>query len=650
MERVFDSPASLSIINERDLARATAPSLAEVLRDIPGVQVTDSGQPGLGRIRIRGEESRRTAVLINGQEVTDHYEVGTPLTLNPAMVERVELIRGSGSVLYGSRALSGVVNFITRKGGTEPVQVTLSGGLDGATEGYNNFASVFGNLRGLDYRGAWSKSDHDDRETPAGTMDNSAYDNKSFYFYAGKTFGDHRFEYTWEDYESSSDIYVEEEVRTTPPLTDFYLEAPRRDREKHGFFYQWEADTNWLRELTTNAFTQASKRHFYTYTELRSDTIGYDRDIDNFSDLDSDGALVQLDFQPLGGHNLIAGLQYLRDEVDQERHVDTVYVVPPLPPGTEVIRDQAHVETWAWFVQDRWEIGDALALTGGLRQYRVEGKLEDSNRESLSPGKLDEDDELIGALGLVWAVADNLHLRANVAQGYVYPSLTQLATGAYAGSRFVNPDPALDPETSISYELGLRLQRGALVLDAAAFYTESDDYIHHLPCEPEQGCPGSRDRYYTNIGESLARGVEIYTGWDWQAAGLEPYASLTWMERRNDYSDFSTWKTGVPALAGRTGVRWQGVFAGQVKAWSDFYLRGESDSKLKEPGTVRSVLEDKDEWVTVNLAAGIDFGDRQQYQLALDLNNLTDKEYIPSTENLYGAERSAAIKLTLNWQ
>ena len=51
------------------------------------------------------------------------------------MVERVEVLRGSGAVLYGSRALSGVVNFITRKGGTEPLQVTVSGGYDGSTDG-----------------------------------------------------------------------------------------------------------------------------------------------------------------------------------------------------------------------------------------------------------------------------------------------------------------------------------------------------------------------------------------------------------------------------------------------------------------------------------------------------------------------------------
>ena len=205
-QRIFDSPASLSVIDETELARATVPGLAELIRDVPGVQVTDSGQPGLGRIRIRGEESRRTAILINSQEVTDHYEVGTPLTLHPAMVERIEVMRGSGSVLYGSRALSGVVNFITRKGGTEPLQATVEGGYDSATDGYNSFASLYGNAAGFEYRLAGSKSDHDDRATPSGSMENTSYDNDSVYLYAGRGFGAQRLEYTYEKFSSSSKI------------------------------------------------------------------------------------------------------------------------------------------------------------------------------------------------------------------------------------------------------------------------------------------------------------------------------------------------------------------------------------------------------------------------------------------------------------
>jgi len=646
-QRVFDSPASLSVINEETLARATAPTLAELMRDLPGIQVTDSGQPGLGRVRIRGEESRRTAILVNSQEVTDHHEVGTPLTLHPAMVERVEVIRGSGAVLYGSRALSGVVNFLTRKGGTEPLQATLAGGYDTATAGYNTFASLYGNLDGLEYRAAWSQSDHEERSTPAGKMENTAYDNESLYLYAGRGFGSQRLEYIYEDYDSSSDIFVEEEVKTTYPLTDFYLETPVRDRSKHALFYEWEADNDWLKRLSANGYLQQSDRLFYTYTE----TVWYSRDIDTSGELDTDGALVQLDFQPWGSHNVIAGLQYVDDQIDQTRRVDTLSWTPDIAPtGIEVIRDRAGIETWAWFVQDQWDLGDRLSLTAGLRQYHVDGELDYSDRKSLAPGNLDEDDELIGALGVVWDLGDDMRLRASVSEGYVYPSLTQLATGAYAGSRFVNPDPGLDPETSINYELGLRLQRESLTLDATAFYTESDDYINHLPCTAADACPGSRDRLYQNIGESRAHGVELYLGYLVGETGLEPYTTLTWMKRRIDYDDeFATWDSGVPELAGRAGIRWRHQPAAAPGLWSDLYLRGETSSDLREPDTVRDTLDDKASWVTANIAAGMNFGKAEQYQLSLELNNLTDKRYVASTENLYGAERSAAVKFTIDW-
>ncbi|MEZ5567593.1 MAG: TonB-dependent receptor [Halioglobus sp.] len=647
-ERIMDSPASLSVINEEALARASVPTLAELMRDLPGVQVTDSGQPGLGRVRIRGEASRRTAVLINGQEVTDHYEVGTPLTLHPSMVERVEVLRGSGSVLYGSRALSGVVNFITRKGGTEPLQATVTGSYDSATDGEQLFASLFGNLRGLEYRVAWSDSDYQERETPAGTMQNTAFTSETLYAYAGKGFGSHRLEYTFEDHVSSSGVYVEEEVKTTFPLTDFFVDTPQRDRRKHGVFYAWEADGAWLRDFSVNAYHQDSDREFYTYTELRLPTLGYDRDVTSTSDLFTRGAVAQWDFQPLSGHQLIAGLQYAYDEVDQRRRVETVYLSPPIPPGTELLDDSAWIETWAWFVQDRWDINDVLSMTLGLRQYFVEGELSSTNRSGFVAGPLDEDDELVAALGLVWRLNDSLHLRANMAQGYVYPSLTQLATGAYAGSDFVEPDANLTPETSLNYEIGARLQSARWMLDAAVFRSRSNDYIDNTSCTPVDNCIDPSGRRYANIGESTAQGLEVSVGYNLASYGLEPYANLTWMRRSNDYGEFTTTRSGVPAIAARAGLRWQGAAFSLNDLWSDIYLRGESSSELEEPGTVRSVLADKASWVTLNLSAGAAFGSEGQYQLDINVFNLFNETYIASSENLFGPERSMSLKLSLN--
>jgi len=645
-QRVLDSAATVSVINTLELDRAIAPTLAETLRDVAGVQVSDAGQPGISHIRIRGEESRRTAILVNSQEITDHHDYGAPLSLHPAMIERIEVVRGSGSVLYGSRALSGVVNFITRKGGTRELEATVASSYDSATEGYSHFASVFGDLRGFEYRVAGVDSDYGDRDTPEGSVDNTAYDNSGVYLFGGKQLGAHRLEYTYEDYQASSHVYVEEEVRTAYPLTDFYIETPRRDRAKHGLFYQWNLDNHWARNIEANAFHQDSHREFYTRTE----TASYHREVTNTDELTTDGALLQLNLQPLGRHTPLAGVQYLHDEVDQDRLVDTESSAPPLPSGSETINDQAGIETWALFALDEWALTELLTLTAGMRQYYVDGSLDASSRASLHPGNLDDDSKLIGTLGLVWDVADDLRLRANVAQGYVYPSLAQLATGAYAGSSFVNPDPGLNPETSIDYETGIRMERNDIVLDATAFYMQSDDYIHHQPCAPGE-CPGPRDRRYLNIGESRAHGVELYLAWLDGPAGVQPYANLTWMKRQNRFATFSTWDSGVPDLAGRLGLRWDGALARIPTVWLDAFLRGESRSELEEPGTARGALglEERSSWVTANLSTGVALGSNDQYQLGLDLLNLTDKRYLASGENVYGAGRGAALKLSVSW-
>jgi hemoglobin/transferrin/lactoferrin receptor protein len=644
-QRIFDSPASLSLINRDALEKSPAYSLAEVLRDVPGLQVTDSGQAGAQRLRLRGEESRRSAILVNSQEVTDHFEVGTPLSLDPSMVERIEVIRGSGSVLYGSKALSGVVNFITRKGGTEPLQATLSGSYDTATDGYSGFGSVYGNLDGFEYRLAYSDTDHDERKTPQGKIDNTSYDSSNVYAYAGKNFGNSLLEYIYEDYESGSNIYVEEEVKTSFPLTDFYLETPKRDRQRHSLFLTQDIEGDWLKSVKLNGFYQESDRLFYTRTE----TVWYERDIHSDSKLETKGGLLQVDSDRFDNHYIIAGLQYLDDSVDQSRNVDTFSWTPTTPTGVEVIKDEASIETWALFVQDEWSVTDRTTLTAGLRQYQVDVKLDDTNRESLTAGKLDDDDELIAALGLVYEYSDDVRLRANFSQGYVYPSLMQLATGAYAGSRFVNPASDLDPETSDNYEVGLRLQKGGLVVDAAAFYSDSDDYIHHLPCTTEDACPGRRDRLYQNVGKSRAHGVEAFLQYVIGDSDFMPYANATWLKRRNEYEDFSTWDSGVPDFSGRLGLRWQGAVLSVPHLWTDLYVRGETSSEVTEPGSSRAVVEDRSSWTTLNLAGGLEFGAQQQYRLALELRNLTDETYVPSGENLFGRERSASMKFTMDW-
>ncbi len=141
---LIESPASIAIVNAKDIQRSSADSIASTLKDIPGIQVADAATSGMKRITLRGESSLRVAILIDGQEITDHSTYGAPLLLDTSMVERIEVIRGTSSVLYGGKALGGgVVNIITKKGGSEPIQASFSAGFNSATKGGNNMLQRF---------------------------------------------------------------------------------------------------------------------------------------------------------------------------------------------------------------------------------------------------------------------------------------------------------------------------------------------------------------------------------------------------------------------------------------------------------------------------------------------------------------------------
>ena len=104
-------------------------------------------------------------------------------------------------------------------------------------------------------------------------------------------------------------------------------------------------------------------------------------------------------------------------------------------------------------------------------------------------------------------------------------------------------------------------------------------------------------------------------------------------------------------FSGRLGLRVAGRAHANPNLWADFFfLRGETSSRAGGARTVRSELDDKSGWWQLPTSPpGVEFGGRTVPSCPSTCSTLTDKEYIASTENLYGAERSVAIRLSLNW-
>jgi vitamin B12 transporter len=144
--------SSVTVISGDELRRGAPSSLAEILRGVAGVSLTQSGGiGGIETIRLRGSESRHTLVLLDGVRLNDPSSTGREFdfsSLIPVNIERIEIVRGAQSALYGSDAIGGVINIITKRGGKPRGTLAVEGGSYGtrAVQG-----GISGSRENVDY-------------------------------------------------------------------------------------------------------------------------------------------------------------------------------------------------------------------------------------------------------------------------------------------------------------------------------------------------------------------------------------------------------------------------------------------------------------------------------------------------------------------
>ena len=126
-----DSSAANTVFTREDIDRLQPDSVTDLLRRVPGVQVSQTGGRGsLPGVYIRGTQSAQSLVLVDGQRIGSSTSGDSNLQhLNIEQVERVEVLRGSRSVIYGSDAIGGVVQIFTRRGGEQGLQPRLHMGV-----------------------------------------------------------------------------------------------------------------------------------------------------------------------------------------------------------------------------------------------------------------------------------------------------------------------------------------------------------------------------------------------------------------------------------------------------------------------------------------------------------------------------------------
>ena len=652
-----DVPMSVSVMTSEDIKRSPARTIGELLQDIPGVEINNSGGQGFKRISIRGESPNRVLILIDGQKLVENKSMdGTPLLIDPSNVERVEVIKGPASVLYGSEAIGGVVNIITKKGGDKPIQGEASVAYNGASNGFAESLSAFGGMNGFKYRVSGSYSDQGNLRTPDGEAPNTSFRQKEGSAFLSYDFSD-KFTVGGGLDSFKGSIHA---GSMEPGYENFAVNVPKWQRDKVYAFAEAKNVTPWLPRVRFDEFWQKNEKDMHNHVEVD----GMPMILDNYADNKNGqiGASIQADWQIGANHYLITGYDINRDTLKATTRAtansemmsgtlatmkgvyDRLALINPASAASikaaieeiddtfnynSVANHKGDMLTNALYAQMESMLPYDFTLSYGVRYTWVQSSMNRAdgiktlgtfgtvNGMDVGMEGSSDNSRPVFNVGLTWSGIPDLTLRATFAQGFRVPSLQEKYVMSAMGGGTILPNPGLKPETSNSYEIGARYVHDGLSVDVAAFYSDADDYIYNPTIDPDTDT--SR---YINISSAKTHGVELAASYDFEN-GLTPYVSATWMRRKFDYGTLSTWKTGVPEWSGRAGVRFKHALSENVDFNADVYGRFSSNSVEK----TESETLHYNNWQTANVAFGFDFGDEKQYSVTAEVLNLFDKRY-----------------------
>jgi hemoglobin/transferrin/lactoferrin receptor protein len=569
-------PWIVEILTAEDLRhRRKAANFADAFEELPAIWVQKTAH-GQGSPFIRGFTGAHNLMLVDGVRFNSSVLREGPnqywATLDPLSARKLEIVKGPSSVLYGSDAVGGAANLLTR----DP-RVNAGGGLvsrrqvharageaDGAilgrvevegasgpTIGYLIGATVgdFGDVRAGGTTGRVVGSGYDEKGADAklvwapGPRQAVTILHQSF---------------QQEDVPRTETTVLSKPFRGTLAGTDL-----RRDEDQKRSLsyvrYDWSGGEDSFLDLVeaTVSVQTATEQTLRVRGNGRSDRSGFD--------LDTLGAQVLLrSTTPVG--LLTYGIDSYSDDVDSFR---TDYDADGSLRSRSVqgpVADDASYETFELFVRDEVRLADdrlRVALGARLSRHSLDAQRVEDPRTG-KPFSLDDSwSGAVGSLHLSWKPQGDRRwsVFGSAAQAFRAPNLADL-TRYEADSLFEVPSPGLEPERFLNLEVGAKRSSSRLALEGAIFHTIIDGLITRSPTgELVDGTPAV---HKSNVGDGFVRGVEGAARFR-PAERLELWANVTFMEGEVD--DFLFASASAREIRGpvsrlvpwmtNAGVRWE---------------------------------------------------------------------------------------------
>ncbi|MFA3783915.1 TonB-dependent receptor plug domain-containing protein [Melioribacteraceae bacterium 4301-Me] len=414
--------SSVSVLTQKDLKERQINTVVDALRELPGVTVVEQGGPGkLASVFIRGASPNHTLVLIDGTEMNNPSSPDNAFDfsyLNVNDIDKIEIVRGPQSTLYGSEAIAGVINIITKFG--SPNKNFSFYGEGGSNNYYRGNVSAYGNYNKLNYFLSFSRNKTDGisaADSKYGNTEKDGYSNNSF---TGKIMihpnNNFNSSFLYKYTKSNNDLDQNEKLGDDPNFSYKVEEQLFSSISKLELF-----NKKWKQSLTASIMKRISKAVDLP-DEIRPNTSS-----NNYAN----GVRYSIDWQNnfyfLSNNLITVGIEHKTEKASSNYSSTSIF-----GPYQSIFPEQS-VYTNSLYAQDQINVFNKLFTSVGLRydnHQKFGGELTYRITQAFYFDKI------------------KTKFKATYGTGFKAPSLFYLFDPAYG-------NPSLKPEKSKGYDFGV---------------------------------------------------------------------------------------------------------------------------------------------------------------------------------------------------
>ncbi len=556
-------PLTIDIISRTHVVENQSVTAVEALHRIPGIDLQSDG--GLTSTPvIRGLSRERAPVLIDGNSFVGG-RIRTYALIDPFQIDRLEVIKGPASAFWGSDAVGGLVNVITRKaesgyGKDFKIGASLFGGFQSVNNHLRSRVEVEGRGAGFDFLFGGGLRNAENTMTPEGEIPNSQFESNYFDWNVGYSPAEnHRIEISGK-YFKNDNVGFPGGLGAPGPPVRVRLFSPD-EQTGVNLSYRGKNIGKKFETIGLNLYSKRQRLHIDMITNVFFEgTNNPNRILHPKLDVDVDfGGAKAFAILKQGPHSKFTlGVDYLREHRFGTFRDLVVDIFNPkgeqvnkIEPPDAQIQPDSYSNSIGLFVVEEINIKDKLDILLALRYDNVSTNIESEpffipaianlyNEDNMS----DSDNAITGNLGLKYHVSDEFELTANLANSF-------RGTDLFSKYHFADgllPNPSLDPERGFFYELAGKYQNSDVYL-GINFYQNSLTNLF-VPVNVDfEGTPAIQNQ---NVGEAKITGFEYQLSYKFGILS-NVYLNGSFISGKNTVSD--NYLPFIPAARNTLGLR-----------------------------------------------------------------------------------------------